>query len=363
MARIAVRAALGLLLFVVCCEAMLRLLPVSSSTETGYYFDDAILTYPAHHDWQVATGWDLRNAQRMRSNNYGFAADRDFHRDPNAVALIGDSFVEASMLAPHDRPGRQLESALGNARPVYAMGGPGSSLLDYAERIRFAHERFGIKDFVVLLERGDLKQALCGSGNVHAACLDRRTFEARTQKQPPASLVKKVLRQSAFAQYLFSQIKVSPAQLVRQTFSRNTVTHAPTSESASHVSTQVDLVATPSPAVDIVARAFIERTRPHVAGRLILLLDSDRGALRAGRQTSDVDRDRFTELARQAGAVVVDSEQIFGKHFATSPLSLDVGPYDAHLNALGIRLLMRAATAALQAPVTPLSTPEGLPRV
>src|SRR5690606_2827994 len=111
MTRIVPGALLGVLVFALFCEAALRLLPVSTSTETGYHVDDMILTYPAHHEWRVATGWDLRNAQRLRSNNVGFAAHRDFAHDPEAIALIGDSFVEASMLAPAERPGWQLEQA------------------------------------------------------------------------------------------------------------------------------------------------------------------------------------------------------------------------------------------------------------
>lgn len=348
MTRIVARALLGMLAFALCCEALLRLLPVSTSTESGYQVDDMILTYPAHHEWQVATGWDLRNAQRLRSNNVGFAAHRDFEHDPNAVALIGDSFVEASMLPPTDRPGWQLEQALGGARPVYAMGGPGSSLLDYAERIRFAHERFGVKDFVLLLERGDLRQSLCGSGNVHAACLDRHTLQARTQKQPPPSLAKKVLRHSALAQYLFSQLKVSPAQLVRATFSRSTAGHAASLEAAGQQSPGADQAATPSSEIEVVARTFFERARRHVAGRLIIVMDSDRAALRTGRAlVADPERARFIELARRAGTEVIDSEAIFREHFAVSALSLDVGPDDAHLNALGIGLLMRAAAGVL----------------
>jgi len=67
--------------------------------------------------------------------------------------------------------GAQLEREL-SGRPVYTMGSPGSSLLDYAERMRFAHDRFGIVDFVLLVERGDVRQALCGS-NKHPRAMSR----------------------------------------------------------------------------------------------------------------------------------------------------------------------------------------------
>ena len=91
MARAAGQVLLGMIAFVVVCELLFRILPVSTSTQTGYYFDPDILTYPADHQWRVATGWDLRNPQSLRSNNFGFVSDHDFARDERALALVGDS--------------------------------------------------------------------------------------------------------------------------------------------------------------------------------------------------------------------------------------------------------------------------------
>jgi hypothetical protein len=108
---------LGLLGVLIAAEAALQLLPVSTATMRGYHHDADVLTYPSHHRWQTATGWDLRNAERLQSNNWGFAAARDFLPDPRAIALIGDSYVEASMLPVSDRPAAQLERLL-HARPV-----------------------------------------------------------------------------------------------------------------------------------------------------------------------------------------------------------------------------------------------------
>ena len=151
----AVRAGLGivtgLMTVVLLAELVCRVLPVSTATVTGYHLDPLILTYPSGHRFRTATGWDLRNAQTLQANNLGFVSDVDFVPDPQAVALIGDSYVEASMLPSTDRLGPQLQRHLGD-RPVYAMGGPGSSLLDYAERIRLGSERLGVRDFVVFLD-------------------------------------------------------------------------------------------------------------------------------------------------------------------------------------------------------------------
>lgn len=348
MARKAIDWLLGVLGFILACELVLQGLPVSSATLTGYYTDPQILTYPAGHRWRVATGWDLRNARDLRANNAGFVADHDFRRDPQAVALIGDSFVEASMLRAPDRPGAQLEAALGG-RAVYALGGPGSALLDYAERIRHAHTQFGVRDFVVLMERGDVRQSLCGSGNIHGPCLDRASFAPRTETQPPPGLVKRVLRHSALAQYLLGQLKLNPQRLWRQVLAQSQPpaesTRAPVAKTVT-----VEERARALSEVDAVARAFFERAKPHVQGRLVIVLDGKRDGAPLPADADDGARAHFIALARQAGATVIDAEPLYRAHDAASALKLEVGPYDAHLNALGLGLLMRAAAGALHAP-------------
>lgn len=321
-------------------ELVFRLLPVSTSTATGYYNDPLILTYPSHHRWTVSTGWDLRNAQALQANAQGFVSDRDYVPNPDAVALIGDSFVEASMLPADDRPGPQLQRAL-EKRPVYAMGGPGSALLDYAERIRYAHERFGVRDFVLFLETGDVRQSLCGSGNVHGSCLDRKTLAPRNETIPEAAWAKRIARHSALAQYLFSQLKLDPRRAWRRLVDRTPTVGA----------VQVAVGSSEDGAVTTaVANAFFQRVRPFATGRLVLVLDSHRKALYEGRQQEDPGREQFIRIARAAGAIVVDTEPLFQAHIAASPLTLDVSPSDAHLNPLGIGLAMRAAAVAIARP-------------
>jgi hypothetical protein len=119
------------------------------------------------------------------------------------------------MLAEPDRLGGQLESLLA-PQPVFVLGGPGTSLLDYAERARFARERFDVRHFVFVIERGDVRQTLCGSGNIHGPCLDRDTLEPRTETRPSAGLGKHIFRESALAQYLFSQLKIDLTALLKR---------------------------------------------------------------------------------------------------------------------------------------------------
>nr|CCF78700.1 hypothetical protein RGS1_10405 [Rubrivivax gelatinosus S1] len=333
----------GALATLLALELLLRLLPVSTATLTGYYLDPEVLSYPPGHAWRTATGWDLRNAQTLRANNWGFVADHDFVPDPEAVGLIGDSYVEASMLAAEARPATQLERLLRDRRPVYAFGSPGTALLDHAQRVRLAAARLGLRDFVFLLEDSDARQSLCGSGNVQSRCLDPDTLQPRVERLPPPSALKRVLRHSALAQYLGSQLKFRGGAFWDGLWTRRVPGERPASA----------VPATPSPAqqarsrsvVDAVVSRFFADAGPYLTGRAVFLVDGDRH----GRPAEGYrERDYLIERLRAHGAEVIDLETVYSEHARHSALSLDVGPYDRHLNGLGVELAMRSAAGRLR---------------
>jgi len=331
-----------LLVLVLALELLCRVLPVSTSTETGYHHDPNILNYPARHAWWTSTGWDLRNAQHLQSNNLGFAAQRDFIPDARAVALVGDSYVEASMLAPAQRPGMQLEQAL-QGRPVYAMGGPGSSLLDYADRMRLAHDRLQVRDIVVMLEAGDLRQSICGSGNVHSACLAPDSLQPRREHQPAPGLAKRLLRHSALAQYLASQLRFQPQQLLAPLLQRL----RPAGPAGGDAGKPARLDARATKAV---IDEFLSRIGPSAEWGLVLFVVDGRRTPQAQLEDGMADeRQAFMAAARAWGADVLDAEEIYFRHHAESRRSLSVGPYDGHLNALGVQQVFTAAAQRLPA--------------
>jgi hypothetical protein len=316
----------GVVAVLVFLEVLFRILPVSTATRSGYYIHPLIITYPAHHCFTIATGWDLRNSQNNCTNNYGFLADRDFVHDPQAIALIGDSFVEANMLPAQLRLGAQLQAKLPN-QAVYAMGGPGSSLLDYAERATFAAENFGIRTFVFILERGDVKQAVCGSGNIHGPCLDARTLLPRAEVQAPASALKRVVRESALAQYLFSQIRFDISKVISNPL-RPVV--AKNSSSPKNLSLHESLQIT---------NYFLEQLQRIRGARFIFLIDADRPHLFDTTPDLNQELKALNSAAATVNATVIDPTQAFRKFVADTGTALEVGPHDHHWNASALAIL------------------------
>jgi hypothetical protein len=340
----------GVLVAAAALEGLGRLLPVSTATRTGYAHDALVRTYPANHAFTLSTGWDLRNPQRLRVNQAGFVADRAFVPDARAVALIGDSHVEASALSAGERPGAQLQRALGAERPVYALGTPGTSLLDFAESIRHASEQFGVGDVVVLLTEGDVRQSVCGSGQIAGPCVHATTGLPGVERDEQPTLSKRMLRNSALAQYLFSQLKVTPAGLWP---ALRALPAALLPGSRSPDPLPVRSLA--PPAIDValeqrVAALFFERIRPYVRARLVFVLLHGHQA--EPHSASDILR--FAAIARRQGATVVDLAPVYAAHRAGSPLSLAIGPYDAHHNPLGVALAAEQVAGALRgAPAWP----------
>lgn len=330
-------------------ELLLRLLPVSTATRAGYYVDRDVLTYPPRHEWTASTGWDLRNVQHLHANNFGFASRVDFESDAKAIALIGDSYVEASMLDEDVRPAVQLQAELGGARKVYALGSPGTALLDYAQRIRFASQNLGTVDFVIWLEPGDARQALCGSGNVHSRCLDPRTLEPRVERWSDPSWLKRVARHSALAQYLFGQLKLDLRRVAAGMFRRN-VPAEPAPRAAGDAQAGGPVVAREAgprsrQVVDAVLEEFFQQVQPYRRGRMIFLVDGYRAAPPARLSELDLERQYLIESLAARGVEVVDMQPAFVADASRSGLSLEVGPYDRHLNQRGVRLAMQQAAA------------------
>ena len=323
-------------------EALFRVLPVSTATRSAYHIDPLILTYPAHHCFTAATGWDLKNVQRNCTNNFGFLADRDFVHDPQAVALIGDSFIEANMLPASERLAAQLEARLAGA-PIYAMGGPGSNLLDYAQRAKFAAAKFGTRTFIFVVERGDVKQSICGSGNVHGWCIDARTLRPKTAVQAPPSALKRLARESALAQYVFSQLRFD----ISKTFAKlkNPAVQRPNAEAR-----DLSLEATAP-----ILNQFLEQLSTIQGGRFLLLIDADRVRLSATRSSEGNDLKSLKEAVTAMNATVIDPTVAFREYVAHTGRVLEVGPYDRHWNGDAVRIV--ADLIAEQLPVSAARNP------
>jgi hypothetical protein len=102
-----------------------------------------------------------------------------------------------------------------------------------------------------------------------------------------------------------------------------------------------------SVAVDHVVSAFLSSLPKNKESRLILVLDSYHDYLTDTNPSQTPVRDRFIELARQAGIKIIDTKPIFDSFWQKTGLSLSVSPTDGHWNRLAHGLVADAIAAEL----------------
>lgn len=328
---------LGALVSLITIELVLRALPTPTATRMGQYIDPLISTYPPNFEFQSATGWAFLNPQQQRSNEFGFIPDRPFSPSPDAVALIGDSLVEQSMLAPSDRLAMQLENER-SGTPVFSLGIPGSSLFDYLERIRFARDRLGVRKFWIVIERADVHQSLCEHAAYMDVCLDTNG-ELLRKKKPPRDSLRDFLAHSAVLQYFVGVLQLSPKALV-EGISRSTLPNI----EAGGTATVADK---PSGTFLSLAEAgvierFFQELSSFSSIKVGIVIDPRLGHLNRTDEFIDPTLESMYRQAIAAGIAVVHPFRDLKQYSDLTGLEMRIGPYDGHWNARANAVIAKA---------------------
>src|SRR5262245_34479402 len=109
-------ATLAALALVAVLEATLSILPIVAGVhrQSPRSGGSSSARLVANHRYTWSMGWDLRHVVQGRTNAMGFISPYDYSTDEKpAVALLGDSFVEAQMLAYDESLAGRLDARLG----------------------------------------------------------------------------------------------------------------------------------------------------------------------------------------------------------------------------------------------------------
>lgn len=346
MARRLALVLLGALAFAIALEVVLRIVPTPQATLMGRYVTPFVTTYPPGHTFRTATGWSLLNAQRHRANEHGFIPDDAFAPAPDAMALVGDSLVEQSMLPASQRLATLLREFRVGA-PVFSMGIPGSSLFDYLERARFAFQELGVDTFWIVVEKADIAQSRCEVGVYTDACLATNGAVVRLPGAP-RNPWRDTLARSALLQYFVGLLRLSPGRLLAA-LGRDAAPDPENDLDASAYTPSADRSAAPS--VSDADSAVIERFIGAVTAwkdvRIGLLIDPEITSLPRVEPFGDPGLRRLSERAKAAGVPVVHPYRALAQLRTVVGLDLRVGPYDAHWNVLANCVIASEMVAAL----------------
>src|SRR5437764_6370275 len=143
-------------------EVALRFLPVSTGLRSMPVTAAApVLHFTPNWPFVNSLGWTMHNVVHGRVNNAGFVNDQDYVRDgPPLIAVVGDSFIEAQMVAyPETLQGR-LAAALKDKFRVYSFAGSGAPLSEYLIWAGFAVKEYGARAVVINVVGNDFDESL-----------------------------------------------------------------------------------------------------------------------------------------------------------------------------------------------------------
>lgn len=319
-------AGLGALAVVCVLEALLRLAPVS----TGLRFQAVNAANPVLRGepglrFTKSMGWSLFNAQHGALNNYGFNSPRPYSATVPAIAVIGDSYVEATQAPAWATLPARLEQQTSGCAQVYGFGESGGALGDYLNLLGWTSRNFKLVGAVILITADDVRESTerrPGLANFTRGGADQ--VELRRQDYPGSTPTREVINGSRLFRYAFDNLQFDPRALApvwpaRHTTARESAAAQPTAGESIRAFT------------DGLARASPLRPRD-----IMILFDADRKAIYAGRPASaDPDRRALMAAARQRGFGVVDLTGPFADGWRRTGRRLDYSPIDGHWNPVG----------------------------
>jgi hypothetical protein len=203
----------GILFAAAVAEAVLHGLPYS----TGYgalaiNAEHPIAFGTAHKPYTYSRDWSFHFANSGVLNTAGFRATYDYVPDPTALAVIGNSFVQADALTPDLRMTERLGSILD--RKAYTLGFDGFSLADYLAAAEWAVAEFRTRTLLVLLTTEDLARSCQPHPGQHYLRFVDGAATMALIERPNPSLVKRTLNSSSLFRYVFDNLH-APANWIK----------------------------------------------------------------------------------------------------------------------------------------------------
>ena len=324
-------AALGSALLLTALELALRLLPVQNGIAAG----DPSIDWPTHRlianvHYTYSDGWNLRNVHRGVTNNMGYVAPFAYVPGSQAIAVVGNSFIEALMDRYQDTLQGQLAGQVRDAPAILNFGSSGATLPDYIGVGPMVSRRFHVRWVVILVVGGDFIKGFAPPPGL---------FGWSAEDTPPVKLrpddvrsdTVRLIRSLAIVRYvrgnlefdlrhfLHTSVKGAPQACVREGLRPGDLE-------------LITRYADGLPAAYGVAPS-----------RVILVFDSDRAELYrthgASTLSSCPTRDdlalrALAATAASRGEHVINLEPIFAAYFRATGRRLDYSPLDYHWNAV-----------------------------
>jgi hypothetical protein len=333
-------------------EIVLRFLPVSTGLRSmPVTASDAVLHFTPDWHFTNSLGWNMHNVVRGRVNNAGFVNDQDYVRDgPPLIAVVGDSFIEAQMVAyPQTLQGR-LAAALAPNMRVYSFAASGAPLSQYLVWAGYAVKEYGARAVVINVVGNDFDESLSayrlGPGFWQYAPDGNGVLQLTLNPHRAGTLIS-LARHSALARYVIINLGIQnrlfAIRWLGEMIFGKPANAAPRYAGNTDASADDKRVRDSLGAIDAFLRDIPERVGLP-ADRVLFTLDGFRSA-EAARDGAgsyfDLMRHAFIEKAAGKGYEVIDLDTRFIPRHAQTGESFEFSE-DNHWNAAGHEVAFEA---------------------
>jgi hypothetical protein len=333
------------LVLLVAIELVLRMLPIVSGVHRhNPQSPAASARLLAHRDYTWSLGWDLRHVVRGRTNAMGFPSPHEYTPDKHAVALLGDSFVEALMLRYDKSLAGHLAALWGGRVHSFNFGLSGVSLPHYLGMAREMGSRFTFDAASIVISPSDYAEGFEAQDGLYKWHEDPERDLVRLVPAIPRGGFRQLARELALVRYMRAHLKLTPSQLLPAS-EKTCVPQALSAKDRARLTRYVD--ALPQALRLDPDRVVLVFTAP--TSRIYERVDRNR---QAGERCADLDTNALAELRQLAasrGMKIVDVAEVLEGHYRVFRRQLDFRPVDSHWNGVATAVIAHEIARVLAA--------------
>lgn len=338
--------------FLILAEIVLRFLPVSEGLRTrAVTAEQPLALFEPDDDLLWSRDWNFSIVNRQRVNRQGFANryDYDAPAATPVLAVVGDSFIQASMVpfdeTLHGRLEHEARETHGGRFRVYSFAAAGAPLSQYLAYARHAQDHYNVKGMIFTIIGNDFDESLPRYRYERRFHQFRDNGDGDYELAPPRghadSTLRNLARHSALVRYLYLNVELSGVwRELRRLTARDADAQAFVGNTSSDMSDE--RLADSRDAVD----AFL-RLLPDYSGlpaqNVAFVVDSPRRELYGLERLDDlgdsyfkVMREYFMQQARERGYEVIDMAPEFFERHRKAGVVFEF-PTDGHWNGEGHR--------------------------
>ncbi|WP_331375970.1 hypothetical protein [Sinorhizobium chiapasense] len=313
-------------------EGLCRVLPVMSGWENPpVTADHPFIRNQPFNEYVFSQGWDLRGVVRGRFNSLGFSSPEP-ERDTKLV-IIGDSFVEASMLNFDERLAPLINKKQSDLRAT-SLGRAGADIPDYIVTANWVQRHLKSSFIVFVITDGDLLDSLRPKRRGY--WFSREPDGSLALRRDTESGLRNALLKSRFASYVLYNLKFGPSMIF----------------SGSRRGEEAALQSEPeSGALENAVERFLDEIAALQRSgiKVVLAFDAERGAIYTGRgKLHTKEFDLLAGRAATQGIAICDLSSAFATKYALSRQPFDFVNGEGHWNALGSSVVADAVLGTVK---------------